>query len=780
MKNPLNKRLPREFRKDFGKYLVIFLLLVITIGFVSGFLVADGSMIKAYTEGIDNYNTENGHFRTSEKMNDAQIQSVEENGIRIYNNFYLEQDLTNGSTMRIFANREQVNLACLMEGEFPKAANEIAIDRMYADNNKISIGDTLKSDTQSWKVTGFIALPDYSCLFQNNNDSMFDSVKFGIGVVTSEAFESLDSPLVKYCYAWKYNDEPTTEKEEKEVSDDLMKAINKEVSLEEFVPRYLNQAIIFTRDDMGSDRAMMIVFLYIVIAIMAFVFGITISNTIAKEANVIGTLLASGYTRNELIRHYMSMPIIVTLIGAVIGNILGYTVLKDVCAGMYYGSYSLPTYTTIWNAEAFLLTTVIPIILMILVNFTILYRKLSLSPLKFLRRDLKKRRQKHTLYLSPKLAFFSRFRMRVIFQNISNYVLLFVGILFANLLLMFGLLFPAVLDHYQEVLSDNLLCNYQYILQIPLEAMNEENKLSSLLSMMYFQSAVETDNEDAEKFSAYSLNTYDTGYKEEEILLYGLTDDSRYISIDFADAADSDDLYNGVYISSAYADKYNLKKGDTIKLKEIYEDDTYQFTVDGIYNYEGGLTIFMPQKQLNDTFDLGSDYFSGYLSKTEITDIDQKYISSVIDLDSLSKISRQLTVSMGSMMSLVDGFAILMFVILIYLLSKIIIDKNAQAISMTKILGYTNWEISRLYILSTSIVVVLFLLISLPIESIIMTGLFRAIMITSITGWIPLYMDPVIYVKMFVLGFGTYLIVALLEYRKIKKVPMDEALKNIE
>lgn len=670
-----------------------------------------------------------------------------------------------------------------MKGDFPSGENEIAIDRMYADNNHLSVGDTLKSDSHEWTITGLVALPDYSCLFQNNNDSMFDSVKFGVAVVTPEAFSKFESSSIKYVYSWKYAKEPANDKEEKKVSDDLMKAINKEVSLQDYVPRYLNQAINFTGDDMGSDRAMIIVFLYIIIVIMAFVFGITSSNTIMKESHVIGTLLASGYTRAELIRHYMSMPIIVTLIGAVIGNILGYTVLKDVCAGMYYGSYSLPTYTTIWNAEAFLLTTVIPIILMILVNFTILYRKLSLSPLKFLRRDLKKRRQKHALYLSPKLAFFSRFRMRVIFQNISNYVLLFVGILFANLLLMFGLLFPAVLDHYQEVLSDNLLCNYQYILQIPLEAMNEENKLSSLLSMMYFQSAVGTDNEDAEKFSAYSLNTYDTGYKEEEILLYGLTDDSRYISIDFADAADaadSDDLYNGVYISSAYADKYNLKKGDTIKLKEIYEDDTYQFTVDGIYNYEGGLTIFMPQKQLNDTFDLGSDYFSGYLSKTEITDIDQKYISSVIDLDSLSKISRQLTVSMGSMMSLVDGFAILMFVILIYLLSKIIIDKNAQAISMTKILGYTNWEISRLYILSTSIVVVLFLLISLPIESIIMTGLFRAIMITSITGWIPLYMDPVIYVKMFVLGFGTYLIVALLEYRKIKKVPMDEALKNIE
>ena len=607
---------------------------------------------------------------------------------------------------------------------------------------------------------------------------MFDSVKFGVGIVSDEGFESFKNAKIYYNYAWTYNKKVDNEVN---ASNDFLNVLVKNVSgIDDYIPQYANQAIHFTGDDMGGDEAMMTVLLYIIIGILAFVFAITTKNTIESEAPMIGTLRAMGYTKKEMLVQYMTLPILVSLGACIVGNILGYTVLKDVCAGMYYGSYSLPTYTTIWNAEAFLLTTVIPIILMILVNFTILYRKLSLSPLKFLRRDLKKRRQKHTLYLSPKLAFFSRFRMRVIFQNISNYVLLFVGILFANLLLMFGLLFPAVLDHYQEVLSDNLLCNYQYILQIPLEAMNEENKLSSLLSMMYFQSAVETDNEDAEKFSAYSLNTYDTGYKEEEILLYGLTDDSRYISIDFADAADSDDLYNGVYISSAYADKYNLKKGDTIKLKEIYEDDTYQFTVDGIYNYEGGLTIFMPQKQLNDTFDLGSDYFSGYLSKTEITDIDQKYISSVIDLDSLSKISRQLTVSMGSMMSLVDGFAILMFVILIYLLSKIIIDKNAQAISMTKILGYTNWEISRLYILSTSIVVVLFLLISLPIESIIMTGLFRAIMITSITGWIPLYMDPVIYVKMFVLGFGTYLIVALLEYRKIKKVPMDEALKNIE
>ena len=47
MKNPLRKRIPRELKGEFGKYLVVFLLMVLTIGFVSGFLVADGSMLKA-------------------------------------------------------------------------------------------------------------------------------------------------------------------------------------------------------------------------------------------------------------------------------------------------------------------------------------------------------------------------------------------------------------------------------------------------------------------------------------------------------------------------------------------------------------------------------------------------------------------------------------------------------------------------------------------------------------------------------------------------------------
>ncbi len=259
MKNPLYRRLPRELKSEFGKYLVIFLLMAATIGIVSGFLVADGSMIVAYQGSFEKYNVENGNFRAASQMNKAQIKAVESQGVTLYENYYIEKALTNESTLRIFKNRQEVNLVCLMEGAFPSAEGEIAIDRMYAVNNKLSVGDVISSGDRTWVITGLVALPDYSCLFSDNNDSMFDSLKFGVAIVTPEEFDGYSKDWMNWSYSWKYEKEPADEAEENEVAEDLMKVMNQEVNLETYIPRYANQAIQFTGDDMGSDKAMMII-----------------------------------------------------------------------------------------------------------------------------------------------------------------------------------------------------------------------------------------------------------------------------------------------------------------------------------------------------------------------------------------------------------------------------------------------------------------------------------------------------------------------------------------
>ena len=760
MKNPLIKRLPREFAGEIAKYIVIFIFMTAVIGLISGFLIADGSMLDTYNKSFDKYKIENGNFELYPKADDKLIDRLEEENVTIYENFYKEETVKvhnneklsedDQSVIRFYINRKDIDKVDVMEGRLAEDINEIAIDRMYAVNNNIKVGDTINAGGRILKVTGYVALSDYSCLFSDNSDTMFDSVKFGVGVVSESCFEAYDDTHIHYVYSWKYDNEPADDIEEKEMADDFMKVISNNAILTNYIPGYLNQAIHFTGDDIGSDRAMMIVLLYVVIVIMAFVFAVTTNNTIFKEANVIGTLRASGYTRGELLAHYILLPIIVTIIGALVGNILGYTVFKNIFVNTYYESYSLTTYTTLWNAEAFLLTTIVPFVIMVVINVLIIGYRLRLSPLKFLRKDLAVRKKKKALRL-PGFKFFNRFRLRIIIQNMPNYITLFIGILFANILLIFGLMMSPLLAHYQNEIQDKLIAQHQYVLKVP----------------------VEVDNDEAEKYCAKTLSTIDGRLKSEDVLIYGAANNSRYIDIN------SNKLKPGeVYVSNGYAEKFRINKGDKITLKEKYEDKEYTFTVKGMYDYPSSFAIFMSDDYFKDIFDKAEDYYSGYLSSEKL-DIDEKYVATEITLDDLTKVSRQLDRSMGTSFELVKIFAVVLFAVLMFLLTKLIVEKNSTSISMVKILGYSNREISRLYVTSTTIVVVISVIINIMLSVVIMNWLFRVFM-EQMSGWISCYYAPYVFVLMFVLNVGVYALISVFMMYKIKKIPMDEALKNVE
>ena len=780
MRNPLWKRLPRELVGDIGKYLVIFLFMTATIGFVSGFLVADESMLEAYDESFEKYRIENGNFTLDSQATEEKLEELEQEGVTIYENFYLDEpvdvdlDGTSDGTMRIFKKREEVNLVCLMKGTFPETADEIAIDRMYADNNSLAVGDTITVGGKELKITGLVALSDYSALFSDPGDLMFDSVKFGVSVLTPEGFAAFSDTHMKYCYSWLYEKEPADDTEEKEMADDFLEVLAAKADISGYLPGYLNQAIRFTGDDMGGDKAMVEVLLYILIAIMAFVFAVTTNNTIQKEAAVIGTLRASGYTRRELLLHYISLPILVTILAAVIGNILGYTVFKGIVADMYYGSYSLPTYETRWNAEAFYLTTLVPFVIMAIINVVLIRGKLKISPLRFLRKDLGSTRRSKAVRL-PNFKFFNRFRIRILIQNRASYLTLFIGIVFANILLLFGMMMSPLLSHYQEETINNMLAKYQYILSVPDELDVEENSLLGMVQKLLMPS-LETENENAEKFCMESLKMIPEkeGKDGESITIYGIEPDSKYVEADFSGLSEK-----GVLLSDGFQQKYGIKTGDTISLKEPYGSKTYEFQVGGFYDYPGALAFFMPAESFQSLFDKKEAYFNGYFSDEELTDLDDDYVTTTITQDDLTKVSRQLDVSMGEMFQLFNVFSLILFALLIYLLTKLIIEKNASSISMVKILGYKNREIVSLYLVSTTWVVIFSVLASFFFATELIKEIY-IFMMSEYSGWLTLYIEPSIYGKMFALGMLVYAFVAVLQFRSIKKIPMDEALKNVE
>lgn len=751
MKNPLNRRLPRELKSEFGKYLVIFLFFIMVISLVSGFLVADTSLHTAYLDAFDKYNIEDGNFAYAEEASDDAIAAIEKDGkVKVYANFYKEEDTDDfESTFRAFGERNDIDKVCLLDGDMPKADTDVAIDRLYAKNHDLEIGDKFGVAGKDLTISGIVALSDYSTLYQNASDMMFDNDKFGVGVMTDAGFAALRENHLHYNYSWSYDTAPEDDAEAKDMAEDLMPILAENGMLTNFLPEYLNQAIIFAGDDMGGDMSMILAFLYIVIVILAFVFSITISNNITREANVIGTLRASGYSRGEMVRHYLIMPMLVLLVAAVVGNVLGYTWLEQIFANQYLASYGLTTYEVLLNPQAFVLTTVIPLILLFIINFVMLTVKMRISPLQFIRRDLSKRKKKKAFRLNTKIPIMRRFQMRVIFQNFPNHVMIFFGVFFANFILMFGMILQPMLVHYQNTITDNVLSAYQYILKAP----------------------AETETDGAEKFCFGSLDTLPEKRSSESVSLYGVKPDSDYVKLHSSGKK--------VDISTAYAEKYGVEKGDTITLKDPYGSDKYKFEVGGIYDYPSTIAVFMEQDLFRQTFDYDSDYFNAYFSDQKIKDIDDALISTEITVDDLTKTSRQLIRSMGSMMNLFLVFGALMFVLILYLLSKIIIEKNAQSISMVKILGYNNREINRIYLHSTTIVVILCILITIPISSLVMKEVVEVVFF-EYSGWITYYMPAVTYVEVAASGIICYAIVAFLLNRKVKKIPMSDALKNVE
>lgn len=699
------------------------------------------------------------------KLNDSDFHPVP---VRLYENFYRneEEDHNNDGTtdgsVRVYFKTEDVNLACLMDGRFPETGDEIAIDRMHADNVGVKVGDTITVGEKEWKIVGLIAYVNYSTLHEKSTDMMFDALKFNVAMVTKEGFESLKKP-VHYAYAWQYKNAPADEAKEKKLADDFLKAVltqtvTAENGLADYLPAYANPAIHFATEDMGGDIALGGVLLDILIVIIAFIFAVTISNTIAKESRTIGTLRASGYTRGELTRHYLSMPVIVTLISAALGNLLGYTVFKNVVVSMYYNSYSLPNYETVWNPSAFVKTTLIPLALMFGVNLFIIARKMRHTPLAFLRQDLKKEGRKKAVRL-PEWKFFSRFRMRIILQNVPNYLILFFGVFFVMVMLAMAVGMPDTLDYYKKNAGDMMFADYQYVLK---SCEDEEGNM------------ITTANDSAEKFAVTSLQRKSDAINE-DVSVYGIEDGSSYVSIDGMSALRE----NEVYISNSFRDKYGVSIGDTILLDEKYESKQYEFQVAGFYEKSLNISVFMPIGQFRLVFGLAKDEFGGYLSDSEITDIEEENIATVITEKDITKMCDQLDHSMGAYMQYFQVLCILLSAVMIYLLTKIIIEKNENAISMTKVLGYENGEIARLYLLSTTIVFIICNAVSVFLGTLVMNAAWKAILF-GYSGWYTFTMVPSGYAKMFLFVMTGYLIVLFFDFRRIKRIPPGEALKNSE
>ena len=886
--SPLIKRLPRELVHNIGKYLGIFLLMAVSIALTSGFLLAAHSISVIIDDMPETYVIEDGRFTTAFEATDEQLDAVRDaasdsGDIELYKNYSFDAsfektqgDNARNCTVRTFEHRTQVDFAAYAQGGEPQAADEIAIDRVFATNNDVSMGDTVALNGVEFHVVGIMTLADNQALFQSNSDFTVNTLSFGVAEVSSEGFKALENTgfLPSYTYSYRFADRDLSVADRVDIEKDMVSALSDaHANVTDLTDVDSNQGIGYAKDDVSGDSAMWMTLLYIIIVIMAFVFVVLTSGMIEEESAIIGTLLASGYRRRELVAHYLALPCIVGIAAAAVGNVVGFTLMSEPMRNLYYGSYSLPPYYATWSWGVFFQTTVVPVAVLVLVTLVGLLRKMGHTPLQFLRHETSKGGVKRGFALPERLSFTARFRLRVFLRNLGNFATLFVGIGFASLLLLFSLAILPTMSHYAENLHNTVVAQHQYSLKAPLElegtsdereawkaadtlqgvegarlsalenaaddaqekadalkaaaeALQVEPTLEAMQKAQDAQNAfaksqdalnseldgvaadlgatrddvvdmidkvsdLNLDDENvhpvntvdngadtiaqAEKFAVYTLQ-YDRGEGngEETIAVYGVQEGSRYWT-------DMDLGSGNAVFGGGLVDKFGFKQGDAIDLYDKYEDKTHTLTFtgdEGTWGTKSTMNIYMSLDDFNAMFGNDAAYFNGYASDEPLT-LDSRYVASDLTPSDMDAIGEQFTGMMDDMIGMLVGMSVFIFLVFMYLLTKSVIDHSARSISYMKVFGYRDREVSKLYVRSITWCVVASLIVCQPLIIASLTAIFKA-MLLSYSGNIEIYVPLACILEVIATGLATYLVVALLHVRHIKKVPLALALKNAE
>ena len=743
MKNPIYKRAYRQIYFHPSRVLPIFLALCFIIVFSSAFFTAQDSTKKLYYDLIDDGKVEDGNFTCLNKLDEKVKKDLEDKKISLNENFYVEAKSGENKTLRVFENREKINIPSILEGRLAQTKDEIAISANYARANGLKVGDSLSLEGKKFKIVGLIALPDYSTLLKNNSDLVMDPGFFGAGLVAKDGLKNI-SEQITYQYSYK-DKENLPKPKARDKQKDLLKIINKTNMVTDSLLIYDNQCIRYFIEDMGGDVPMMTALMVVLVLAIAFISAIQVKSMIEEEAPIIGTLLASGYKKSELVKSYMLMPIFITLLACLIGNIIAYTHAYQTYTNLYYKSYDLPKFVVSFNLRSFILTSLIPLLIYLLINFLVINKALKHKAIDFLRNTIKSPKARLRVKLE-KFSFINKFRLRVILANRANIISLIFGIGLANILLIYSLGVKPIFTDYAEKVKNSMKYDHTYLVKAP------DPKIK------------------ADKISMLSFDLVDFNMKKIQCL--GVDADSKYKDLAIGNLDKKD-----VIISNGLAKVYKLKVGDEIDAIENFNYDKVKLKIKSIDKDNNQFQILGKRENINKILGLDKDYFNAYGSSQRLS-IDKNILINEINKEDLNKFMAHFLDSFGGVFDSLLVVTLVFYLIISYLVTSLIIDKSKTNISYLKVFGIRARESTAIYTNPIFLILLVFEIIMIPMMDFLIRTMTKYA-ITKLDAYVEINIPLISFIEAIGLSLLIFILVQVLEKRKISKIDMVKELKII-
>ena len=743
----LNMQLLRDLRSQWSRYLASALLILLGIVVSAGMAAGNGSALNTAKDAQDTGNVEDGYLELTAELTNDQLTSLRNKGLTFERAEFTDVPAADNSTVRVYENRSTIDRINLESGALPTANDEIALEQTYARAHNLKVGDTLDLDGTRLTITGIGSTPDYATVVARPTDTAADPHELGTAFTAASTVESLakQGNTLTTTYVYLLGD---SDMEASDIVSEISNALRNHTGTAQ-VSSYLehddNPRIVTVIDDQTVTVQVAYIAGFVALVLIAYVLSVLTADNIRRQSPVIGTFYALGITRRELIAHYMLLPVILAAVCAVAGTVGGFLAAPAMQNATTY--YSIPALGSVVSPGVIAYGVLTPLITVTLVSFLVLRRKLAKEPLQLLRRDTGQRPPSRATLESLPFAF--SFRLRSFMRAWTTYVLMLLGVVLSLLLMVFSFGMHDSVVSYADDVREDIDFEVVYV----------------------FLGAPPTSPDGAETATLRSAKLVGAEGAGASLSVIGIDKDTQYFDVDLSG---TDETH--VLISKAASLRYGYEVGDEFTLDPM-DTDNRKVVVAGIVDYPQ-MAVFGEHEDVNSLLGLDRGSSNAIVSGTVNDDLDNQAQSVISRSDMITSVNT-FTQAMRPTILVLFIASIGLFIIVMFLLMRMVVDREQYSISLMKALGYDEAKVGHLYLGNYILLVLLSLTVGLPLSVAIMRPTWQY-MISSLATAFPFTTSSRSVILIVVIVLATYGVVRFLSGRHLRGVDVTEILKDRE
>lgn len=684
------------------------------------------------------------------------------------------------ATKIISYNKEdKINTPKLIKGKMPEKVDEVVVDNDF--RSEIKIGDKITIDSnlinnKTVTVTGYVESPLYISTEHDSTNLLSGTIDYYlymnetniISPVKTTAYINLAAEESRFSK--KYED--TVKKAKK----DIRKTLQEEkVTGEEWYVLDIDSNAGFYQYEQDTERidnvAKVFPLVFFIVAVLICL--TTMTRMVEEERSQIGTLKSLGYKDSAIMFKYILYATLATIIGSIIGVVIGYRLLPELCFEMYKNMYRLGDIKLSYYASLTFQGMIIALLCTLGATIYTCRKTLKESPANLLRPVAPVAGKRVLLERIPiiwnHLSFSHKVTVRNVFRYKKRFLMTIIGIAGCTGLILagFGLkdcIVKMVPHQYEEIFS------YQAKIALNEEKTNEtinkikENKkIKDILEVQ--EEAVTIDNKDT---------------NQSVTLVIPKEDPDGFIKLQDRKTNEHYNLNNGIIITEKLANLLEVEENDVLKFTgtDKYEKKIAHITENYLFHY-----IYLPKSEYQE------DEYNTVLVKTKnMTEKEEKEFASKLKeipgvssitftsstrhifddtMDNFAYVSLILIVSAGA----------LAFVVL-YNLSSVNISERRRELATIKVLGFYDKEVYQYINRENTILTLIGILLGLGIGNILTMYIIKTCEIDM------LMFDPTIalasYIYAILITAAFAILVNVILYFSLKKIDMIESLKSVE